>query len=91
MKIILTGFMATGKTSTGKALSQRTGYPFIDTDDLIVEREGMSITQIFQEKGEPYFRELERSIVSEVSKQDKVVIAPGGGAIKADTGGVNQY
>ncbi|HLC15131.1 MAG TPA: 3-dehydroquinate synthase [Thermodesulfovibrionia bacterium] len=82
MKIVLTGFMATGKTSTGKALSRRLGYPFIDTDELIVEREGMSITRIFQEKGEPYFREVERTVIREISQKDRIVIAPGGGAIK---------
>lgn len=87
MKIVLTGFMATGKTSTGKALSKRLGYRFIDTDDLIVESEGMAIARIFEEKGEPYFREVERSVIKDVSSQNRIVIAPGGGAIK-DRGNV---
>lgn len=87
MKIVLTGFMAAGKTSTGKALSKRLGYPFIDTDDLIVEREGMAISRIFEEKGEPFFREVEKSVIQEVSCQNRVIIAPGGGAIK-DKGNV---
>ncbi|RMD60242.1 MAG: 3-dehydroquinate synthase, partial [Nitrospirae bacterium] len=82
MKIVLTGFMATGKSSTGRELAKRLGYEFVDTDELIVEREGMSIKEIFEKKGEPYFRELEKRIVKEVSKRDSVVIAPGGGAIK---------
>jgi 3-dehydroquinate synthase len=82
MKIVLTGFMGTGKTSVGKELSRRLGYPFIDTDDLIEEREGMPISLIFKKKGESYFREVERRIVHEVSGMRDVVIATGGGVIK---------
>ncbi len=82
MKIVLTGFMGTGKTSVGKEISRRLGYPFIDTDDLIEEREGMPISLIFKEKGENYFRKIEREIVHKVSAMKDVVIATGGGVIK---------
>ncbi len=82
MKIALTGFMGTGKTSVGKALSEKLGYPFVDTDALIEEREGMPISLIFKEKGEDYFRDVERKIVKEVSESIDVVIATGGGVIK---------
>jgi len=82
MKIVLTGFMGTGKTSVGRELSRRLGYPFIDTDDLIEEREGMPISMIFKKKGEPYFREVERRVVQEVSGMRDAVIATGGGVIK---------
>jgi 3-dehydroquinate synthase len=82
MKIVLTGFMGTGKTSVGKELSKRLGYPYIDTDNLIEEQEGMPISLIFKKKGEEYFRKIERAVVSEVSKRDEVVIATGGGVIK---------
>jgi|Deesub1362A_J573_1020465.scaffolds.fasta_scaffold00412_3 3-dehydroquinate synthase len=82
MKIVLTGFMGTGKTSVGRELSRRLGYPFIDTDDLIEEREGMPISMIFKEKGEPYFRRVEKEVVHEVSGMRDVVVATGGGVIK---------
>jgi 3-dehydroquinate synthase len=82
MKIVLTGFMGVGKTSVGEELSRRLGYPFTDTDVLIEEREGMPISLIFKEKGEDYFRKVERSVVEEVSLKGNVVIATGGGVIK---------
>lgn len=82
MKIVLTGFMGTGKTSVGEELSRKLGYPFIDTDVLIEEREGMPISLIFKDKGEEYFRRVERETVHEVSRMKDVVIATGGGVIK---------
>jgi 3-dehydroquinate synthase len=82
MKIVLTGFMGTGKTSVGKELSRQLGYRFIDTDVLIEEREGKPISLIFKDKGEAYFRKLEQATVEEVSKIRNVVIATGGGIIK---------
>jgi 3-dehydroquinate synthase len=82
MKIVLTGFMGTGKTSVGKELSRRLGYKFIDTDVLIEEREGAPISLIFKKKGEDYFRKIEQAVVKEVSKISNVVIATGGGVIK---------
>jgi 3-dehydroquinate synthase len=85
MKIVLSGFMGTGKTSVGIELSRKLGYAFIDTDVLIEEREGMPISLIFKKKGEDYFRQIEQSIVAEVSRKSKVVIATGGGVIKNRT------
>ncbi len=82
MKIVLTGFMGTGKTSVGKELGRSLGYPFIDTDSLIEEREGKPISLIFKEKGEDYFRRLESTVVKEVSLRSNVIIATGGGVIK---------
>lgn len=82
MKIVLTGFMGTGKTSVGEELSRRLGYIFHDTDDLIERREGMPVSQIFRERGEEYFRGVERSVVEEVSLRADVVISTGGGVIK---------
>lgn len=82
MKIVLTGFMGSGKTSVGNELSRKLGYPFIDTDNLIEEREGKPISIIFKEKGEDYFRRLERAVAEEVSLRNNVVIATGGGVIK---------
>ena len=82
MKIVLTGFMGTGKTSVGRELSRRLGYEFIDTDNLIEEQEGMPISLIFKEKGEDYFRSVECAVVKEVSEKNNVVTATGGGIIK---------
>jgi len=74
--------MGSGKTSVGKELNRRLGYSYIDTDELIEEKEGMPISVIFKEKGEDYFRTVERATVKEVSQRDNVVIATGGGVIK---------
>ena len=77
--IILTGFMATGKTVTGKMLSKQLGYEFIDTDELIVKRSGMSIAEIFDEKGEAAFRRMERELSQELGEQEGLVVSTGGG------------
>lgn len=79
--IVLTGFMGTGKTFTGRALAKRLGTKFIDTDTLIEKEAGISISEIFEKFGEPHFRGLEREIVKRVSEEDGAVIAVGGGAI----------
>ena len=82
MKIVLTGFMGTGKTSVGRGLSKKLGCRFVDTDVLIEEREGLPVSLIFKKKGEDYFRDVERATVEEVALMNNVVIATGGGVIK---------
>ena len=82
MKIVLTGFMGTGKTSVGRELCRKLGYQLVDTDTLIEEREGMPIPLIFKKKGEDYFRKLEQRVAEEVSHMTRSVIATGGGIIK---------
>lgn len=82
MKIVLTGFMGTGKTSVGRELTRMLGYRFIDTDVLIEEQEGMPIALIFKTRGEEYFRRIEQETVARVSRLHRVVIATGGGVIK---------
>ncbi len=77
--------MGTGKTSVGRELSRKLDCQFIDTDDLIEDREGKQISLIFKENGEEYFRNLEQTIIEEVSKARNVVIATGGGVIKNRT------
>ncbi|NLB83900.1 MAG: shikimate kinase [Synergistaceae bacterium] len=79
--IFLGGFMCSGKTSVGKSLSARLGWTFIDTDDMIEERAGMSVGQIFQNLGEPAFRALEYSAVTDALKEEKHVVSLGGGAL----------
>ena len=78
--IVLIGFMGTGKTSLGKAAARKLKIPFLDTDDLIVEKEGMTINEIFATKGETYFRNLETQIIKELLElEGGHVIAAGGG------------
>lgn len=79
--IILTGFMATGKSSVGKELAERLGYVFVDLDALIEAEAGIPIARIFATQGEERFRELESRMVEQVARRDASVIATGGGAI----------
>ncbi len=81
MKLVLVGFMGSGKSTVGRLLSRKLSLPFVDLDSLIVERTGMSIPQIFREKGEGYFREIEREIlISELSSSRNLILSTGGGA-----------
>lgn len=79
--IILTGFMGTGKSTVGRRLAQRLGWRCIDTDDLIVREAGKSISQIFVEDGEPFFRDLESKIARGLDNYIHYVIATGGGLV----------
>ncbi|MFW9988480.1 MAG: shikimate kinase [Candidatus Odinarchaeota archaeon] len=81
--IALIGFMATGKTTIGKALVEYldNDYKFIETDQLIVQQAGKSIPRIFDEEGEEEFRAYEISVCKQVSELNKVVISCGGGVI----------
>ncbi len=76
--IILTGFMATGKTSVGRTLASHLGYDFVDTDELIESRIGMTIAELFQEKGEAAFRKMEADLARELAGRSGLVIATGG-------------
>jgi len=79
--IYLVGFMATGKTSAGKSLARRLGRQFIDLDDLIEQKAGKRIVDIFKDDGEPAFRKLEKETVGEASKKSDLVIGCGGGLV----------
>jgi shikimate kinase len=79
MRIYLIGFMGSGKTTVGRPLATRLGYQFIDQDDVIEERFGMTITEVFAKVGEPEFRKAEREVLADLSQMDHVVIATGGG------------
>ena len=79
--IVLIGFMGSGKTTVGALLANALELPFIDLDALIVEKEGMSISSIFAEKGEPYFRKIEHKLLLQsLTKNRPSVISTGGGA-----------
>ena len=81
MNIVLTGFMASGKTAISKAISHNSEFQRIDTDDMIVDMTGKSINDIFAEFGEDEFRRIEHKAVCKVSALDGYVIATGGGVV----------
>lgn len=78
--IILVGFMASGKSVVGEALSRLAGMPLLDADAEVARRGGRPIPQIFQEDGEAAFRDLERSVIADLCAGAGQVIAAGGGA-----------
>ena len=74
--------MASGKSRTGRALAERLGRPYIDTDAVIVERAGKSITDIFAQDGEAAFRQMEKDLITEIAQdQTPKVVSLGGGAL----------
>ena len=77
--LIFLGMMGSGKSSIGNLVSKKLGLPFIDVDSLIVKNTRMSITEIFEKKGENYFRNLEEKITLKCLKKIKNVISLGGG------------
>ncbi len=79
--MILVGFMGTGKSTIGKFSARSLGFRFVDTDDVIVELAGKSIPEIFEEKGEEGFRELETKALSLCADREHQVIATGGGIV----------
>jgi shikimate dehydrogenase len=79
--ITLIGMPGSGKSTIGKALANKLGYKFIDTDSLIEKKEGMTIKEIFEKKGEPYFRKKEEEISRKLVDSKKLVIATGGGMV----------
>ena len=66
-KLILTGFMATGKSSVGPLVARRLGWEFVDVDSVIVAQAGKPIAQIFADHGEAHFRRLEREVVAHLT------------------------
>ena len=81
MNIVLIGYRCAGKSAVGSRLAARLKMKFVDTDHLIEERHGVLISDIVESYGWDYFRDMEKQIVEEISNQDHLVIAPGGGAV----------
>ena len=79
--IALIGFMGSGKTTVGKLLAKTMDMKFVDIDKVIEAQEKKSINDIFQKKGQIYFRDLEREVISQESLKNDCVIATGGGSI----------
>ena len=78
--LTLTGMMGVGKTTIGKILAKKLDYKFIDVDKLIEDKEGLSISFIFKNKSESYFRKVENEMTFAELKKDNSVISLGGGA-----------
>ena len=78
-RIILIGYMGSGKTTVGKALSKETGMMFYDLDWYIESRMRKTVAQIFAEKGEEGFRKIEHNMLHEVAEFENVIISCGGG------------
>ena len=79
--LILVGLPGAGKSTVGRAVANKLGRRFLDFDVEIERREKLSVAEIFATKGEPYFRELERTITAELRDVAGMVLAPGGGWI----------
>lgn len=94
-KLILTGFMATGKTAVGHAVAARLGWELIDTDAEIVRCAGKPIAQIFTDEGEARFRAIERDVIASIGGSNRrcplchghypAVVSTGGGALVDET------
>lgn len=81
MAIVLIGVPGAGKSTVGKILAQQLGTTFIDTDSVIEQVAGKSISDIFIQDGEPHFRQLEKQIIAESLANNDAVISLGGGAL----------
>lgn len=79
--IVLSGFMGTGKTKVGRTVARLAGMAFIDVDEEIEKRSGMSIPDMFEALGEPEFRRRETEAIRDISAHQQTVIATGGGAV----------
>lgn len=84
MRVYLTGFMASGKSTVGPKAAARLGQPFLDLDRLITAHDGRSIPAIFAEDGEEHFRTLETEMLHQTAETDDLVVALGGGALVDD-------
>jgi len=81
-RIVLTGFMGSGKSTVGPLIAARLGWQFIDVDDVIEAEAGATIAEIFARHGEPAFREREYATIARLVARDALVLALGGGAIE---------
>jgi len=81
-RIVLTGFMGSGKSTVGRSLAQRLGWRFIDLDSIIEKRDGRAVSRIFAESGEAAFRVMETEALASSLRESHLVVALGGGALE---------
>jgi shikimate kinase len=81
--LVLLGFMGTGKTTVGRLLAQRLGRPFVDVDEWIEAKTGRGIPELFAQRGEAAFRQLEAEAVAYLAEPTGKVLAGGGGIVKS--------
>ena len=81
-RIVLTGFMGSGKTTVGPLLAARLGWSFVDVDDVIEAEAGATIAELFARHGEGLFRDREHATIARLAARDALVLALGGGAIE---------
>lgn len=81
VSIYLIGMMGAGKTTTAEKLSRELNYRFLDTDSLIEQVTGLSVTDIFTQQGEAAFREIETKVLAEISSYTRNVVSTGGGIV----------
>jgi shikimate kinase len=81
-RIVLTGFMGSGKTTVGPLVAARLGWRFVDVDDVIEAEAGATIAELFTRDGERAFRDREHSTVTRLASEEALVLALGGGAIE---------
>jgi len=82
--LILVGLMGCGKTTMGKALARQLGKAFVDSDEEIQKRTGVTITHIFDVEGEAGFRQREMAVIGDLVARENMVLATGGGAVLAE-------
>lgn len=81
--LLFIGMPSSGKTTVGGLTAGLLGLPFVDFDSVIENRCGMTVGEIFAQRGQPYFRRLERDIAIELSNLGGIVISPGGGIVES--------
>ena len=82
--LILIGFMGTGKSTIARQLSKQLDMPFFEMDEMIVQKEGMEISDIFKEKGEDYFRNVETTLLKNLLQKERGILSCGGGIVLRD-------
>lgn len=82
--VVMVGMMGAGKTAVGRALAEKLDVPFLDSDAEIVKAANMSIAEIFERDGEPFFREKETQVIDRLLENECGILSTGGGAFLAD-------
>lgn len=82
MNVVLIGLRGSGKSTCGKILARKLGWPFLDSDELVQERAGKPIWRVFEDSGEEGFNDLETEVIRQAARRDQVVIAAGGGSVQ---------